>query len=72
MVLPAHLSVGSEGCGASAVDVDAVADWSSRIFFFLASIFVDTGLDFHTFLVQGMMQAKVVQGCLEINGTKYW
>ena len=54
------------------MDVDAVAGYSSRLFFFLASISVDTGLDLCTFLVRGMMQDKVGQGCLEINGIEYW
>ena len=72
IALPAHLSVGSEGYRASAMDVDTVAGCSCRFFFFLATILVDMGRDFLTFLVLGMIEVKIGQGLIGINGTEFW
>ena len=71
IALPAHLSVGSEGCRASAMDVDAVAGCSSWFFFFLATISTDMGHDLLTFLVLGMIEVKSGQGLVGINEIKF-
>ena len=56
-----HLSIGRDDCGTLAVDVDATAGSSSRVFLFLVPVAVEIGHDLLTFLVRGIMGAKIGQ-----------
>ena len=75
IALPVHLSIGSGGCGASTVGVDAVVGYcevcSFRFLFLLATISEDMDRVILTFLVLGMIGVEVGQGLQRIDVTGF-